>query len=137
MIVIDTHALVWLVQGDPRLGATAREIIEESRSLDGVYIPAIVPWEIAMLVDKDRVSLGLAVDAWFGHILASPGFRLAPLELATAIDAGLLPGSIHGDPGDRIVIATARGLHLPVLTADEKILAYAAAGHVGAIDARA
>ena len=71
MIVIDTHALVWLVQGDPRLGATAREIIEESRSVDGVYIPAIVPWEIAMLVDKDRVSLGLAVDAWFGHILAS------------------------------------------------------------------
>lgn len=136
MIVLDTHVLVWLVQGDRRLGARARAIIEESRSVDGLYIPAIVPWEIAMLVDKDRVSLGLPVDAWFGEILGSPGFRVAPLEVAMAIDAGLLPGSLHGDPGDRIVIATARGLHLPVLSADERILAYAAAGHVGAVDAR-
>jgi PIN domain nuclease of toxin-antitoxin system len=60
--------------------------------------------------------------------------RLIPLEPAIAVEAGELE-ELHGDPADRIIIATARHFSAPLLTADRAILAYGAAGHVEAIDA--
>ncbi len=135
MIVIDTHALVWLIQGDRRLGAEARRVTAQSQAGGTILIPAIVPWEVSMLVGKDRMSLGLPVADWFDRVLASHGFAMAPLGLGIAIDAGVLPGDIHGDPADRIVIATARHARLPLLTADRRILDYATTGHVAVIDA--
>lgn len=135
MIVIDTHALVWLIQGDERLGRTARDIAAQSQAAGTILIPSIVPWEVSMLVGKDRMALGLPVNEWFDRVLASRGFAMAPLECQMAIDAGMLPGAIHGDPADRIVIATARYLRLPLLTADRRICDYGEDGHVAVIDA--
>lgn len=89
-----------------------------------------------MLVDKDKISLSRPVREWFEAVLAVPGFGLADMTVAIGADAGSLPGDIHGDPADRIIIATARALGCPVLTADRKILAYAAVGHLQAVDAR-
>lgn len=135
MIVIDTHALVWAIEADPRLGPGGRRLIEDERAADRVGISAITVWEAAMLIDKQRLVLGKAVNDWFTHVLADPSFELLPLSPAVAIDAGLLPGDIHGDPADRLIIATARAHGCPVLTADRRILAYAAQGHLQAIDA--
>lgn len=89
-----------------------------------------------MLVDKGKLSLGRAVVGWFEAVLATPGFSLADLTVAIGADAGSLPGDIHGDPADRLIVATARALGSPILTADRKILDYAATGHVQAINAR-
>ena len=89
-----------------------------------------------MLADKGKIALSRPVAAWFEAVLAAPGFSLAELTIGIGADAGSLPGNIHGDPADRLIIATARALGCPVLTADRAILAYAAAGHVQAIDAR-
>ena len=136
VIVIDTHVLVWLAQEDRRLGRAARDVIEAARATDGVMIPAIVSWETAMLADKERLVLGVETSLWFTNIVATGGFRWAALTSEIGIDAGTLPGNIHGDPGDRLIIATARHLGFPVLTGDQKILRYAAAGHVNAVDAR-
>lgn len=136
MIVIDTHALVWMIEADPRLGPRAIALIDEERVRDGAGVAPMTAWEAAMLVDKRRLALGRSVGTWFDHVLATPGFVLMPFTVAMGIDAGTLPGDIHGDPADRIIIATARALGCPVLTADHKILAYAAAAHVQAIDAR-
>ena len=136
MILIDTQALVWLVEANPRLGTKAKVVIEEERAGDGAVIAPISVWEAAMLVDKGKIVLSRPVAAWFEAILAAPGFSLAELTVAIGADAGTLPGSIHGDPADRLLIATARALGCPLLTADRKILDYAAAGHLQAIDAR-
>ena len=68
--------------------------------------------------------------------LTQAAIRLEPISPSIAIDAGQLPGGIHGDPADRIIIATSRHLGCPLLTTDRKILAYAAIGHLKAIDAR-
>ena len=65
MIVIDTQALVWLFQNDPRLGADAVQLIEESRNDGGVLIPAIMTWEVAMLESKGRLVLGISAADWF------------------------------------------------------------------------
>lgn len=135
MIVIDTHALVWIVEGAPDLGVLARTLIEDELAADGVMIAPISFWEIAMLIDKGRLTLGRPLVVWWNRVVAMSGFIVADLTPEIGIDAGTLPGNIHGDPADRLIIATARGLGCPVLTADKRVLDYAAAGHVQAIGA--
>jgi PIN domain nuclease of toxin-antitoxin system len=132
VILLDTHVLIWFVQADPVLGTQAREQIETCEGELGVS--AITPWEVAMLVGKKRVSLGRSAGDWVNRTLALDNIRLIPLEPAIAVEAGELEG-LHGDPADRIIIATARRFSAPLLTADRAILAYGAAGHVETIDA--
>lgn len=55
------------------------------------------------------------------------------LEPDVALSASYLPGGLHRDPADRLLIATARALDVPIMTRDERILAYAGQGHVQAI----
>ena len=64
---------------------------------------------------------------------APSGVVLQGLTADILIDSSLLPGEIHGDPADRIIIATARALDLTVVTRDRHILDYAARGHVRAL----
>jgi PIN domain nuclease of toxin-antitoxin system len=59
--------------------------------------------------------------------------REAPISAAIAIHSSHLPGVLHADPGDRLIIATARHLGIPIVTGDHKILAYAEAGFVRVI----
>jgi PIN domain nuclease of toxin-antitoxin system len=136
LILLDTHALVWSADNKPELGVESRKLIANAQGDSKLYISAITPWEIAMLVSKDRLQLSQHLAIWMPGVMAQPGIVVAPLTLEIGMDAGLLPPGIHGDPADRIIIATARALHCPVLTADGKILRYAAAGHLQAIDAR-
>jgi PIN domain nuclease of toxin-antitoxin system len=65
--------------------------------------------------------------------MAGAGIRPAPLTPDIAIDASQLPGEPHGDPADRMIVATARHLGASVVTRDSRILAYARRGHVAAI----
>ena len=58
MIVLDTHVLIWAVDGDSRLGTAARVLIEETAQTDCVAVSAITPWEIALLAERGRLRLG-------------------------------------------------------------------------------
>ncbi len=118
---------------DPQLGERSRALFNDETEL---RICPITFWEIGMLVDKNRLDLKAEPLPWIAAILAETRIEVAPIEPATGIDAGRLPGNIHGDPSDRLIIATARALACPLLTPDKKILAYAKAGHVQALDAR-
>lgn len=135
MILLDTHALVWYFDGDQRLGPMARQHIDAALGERGVLVSTISFWEVAMLLGKRRLELRLPVEKWSRSLLKMRGVQPVALEPETAIAAGSLRG-LHGDPADRIIIATARRLGCPVVTGDRKILAYAADGHVQAIDAR-
>ena len=135
MILLDTHVLIWFLQADPSLGREARHRIEQEQRNEGIQISAITPWEIAMLIAKRRLSLGRSTSVWVSKALGTQGVGLAPLDPAIAIEAGELVG-LHGDPADRIIIATARHHDWPLVTSDRTILTYAAAGHLRAIDAR-
>jgi PIN domain nuclease of toxin-antitoxin system len=134
VILLDTHVIVWFMQADPRLGGKARSAIETARRGEGIGISAITPWEIAMLAGKGRLSLGRPVSEWVRQTLEMDGISLAPLDPVIAVEAGELAG-LHGDPADRIIIATARYHDAALVTADRIILDHAAAGHVQAIDA--
>lgn len=136
MILLDTQVLVWFAEGEPDLKRPARKLIEDETKTGLVVISPITFWEVSMLVDKGKLTLGRSLTEWMEAVLDQPGFRIEPVEPRVAVDAGSLPGEIHGDPADRIIIATARHLECPVLTTDRKIIEYAAAGHIQAIDAR-
>ena len=131
MIVLDTHVLIWAVNGDSRLGAAARSLIEETAQTDCVSVSAITPWEIALMAERGRLRLGRQVAAWIETAFALPGVN--PIPIAT--DSVRLPGNLHSDPADRFIVSTARYCDAPLVTADRAILAYAAEGHIRTVDA--
>ena len=135
ILLLDTHVLIWAAEDDRRLGEAARVAIEETRRVDRVGVSAITPWEIALLVEKGRLHLALELGVWINAVLGAPGIDLMPIEPAIAVDSVRLPGDFHADPADRLIIATARRWRAPLLTSDHAILAYAAEGHVRALDA--
>lgn len=129
-VLLDTHVLVWLVEGDERLSVAARTAIDDASAGQQVWLSAITPWEIGMLVAKGRLGLGQDAEQWMAAVLALPGVGLAELSPSIAIASSRLPGVLHGDPADRIIAATARHLDLMLITADQKLLAYGAQGHL-------
>lgn len=133
MILLDTHSLLWLTDGDVRLGRQARQAIEDAPAL---CFSAITAWELAMLVAGAKLALPVTPATMLNKLTEDGRIIEVPVGTEIALDAGAMPRTIHGDPCDRIIMATARALNCPLLTADRKILAYAAAGHVRAIDAR-
>jgi PIN domain nuclease of toxin-antitoxin system len=136
MILLDTQVLIWISIGDERLGNQARELVATAGKRGETAVSPISFWEAAMLTRKNRVDLGMPVTSWAAEIMNSNGPVLFGLSPEIAVSAGELPSGIHGDPADRIIVATARAHGCAILTADQKILAYAEAGHLQAIDAR-
>jgi PIN domain nuclease of toxin-antitoxin system len=132
MILLDTQTLLWLTE-DGRLGAKARRRIDADTG--NIHLSAISFWEIAMLIEKRRIALAMPLQDWMQRLFDTGGFRTVGVGPAIAADAGSLPGNLHGDPCDRIIIGTARSLGCPILTSDHAILDYSTQGHVQALDA--
>ena len=135
MILLDTHVLVWAVDGNRRLGPNAAAAIEEARRTERIGVSAITPWEIALLVEKGRLRLAQDVGEWMDAALNAQGLDVLPIEPAIAVASVRLPGELHADPADRLIIATARHWRAPLATADRAIADYAADGHLRVIDA--
>lgn len=134
-VLLDTHVLIWLLTGDRTLSPVIVAVIEQAAREGTVFVSAITPWEIVMLVAKGRLTLARDVQEWIDEALRQPGIALAPLDPAIAVASTRLPGTIHGDPADRLIVATARHLDAPLVTSDERLLAYGAAGHVAVLNA--
>lgn len=124
MIVLDTHVLVWWVNGDESLSKNAKAAI--ARELDGgqIIISAISAWEIAMLVEREKLVLSMDVGSWLATVAEIEAVRFLPLDVEIAVKSVDLPGEFHKDPADRMIVATARKLAVPLVTKDEKIHAY-------------
>ena len=125
MIVLDTHTLVWWVTGDPALSKKARASIEREQQGGDIIVSSISAWEIAMLVDRDRLVLSMDVDNWLATVAQIDTVRFLPVDVEIALKSVGLPGEFHKDPADRMIVATARKLAVPLVTKDEKLRAYA------------
>ena len=134
-LVVDTHVLIWLLSKSRNLGVQARAGIRKAAAANSLHVSAITPWEIAMLISKGRLRLERDVGEWMDKALALPGIKLEPLSPAIAVASTRLPGTLNQDPADRIIVATARHLALPLITADANLLKYSAQGHVKAVRA--
>ncbi len=125
MIVLDTHALVWWVNGDAGLSAPARSAIEDALSAgEAVLVSAISAWELAMLVQRGRLDLAMELDEWLRAVASIDGVSLAPITAQIAAQSAKLPGEFHKDPADRMIVALAREQNVPLITADQRIQRY-------------
>ena len=135
MILLDTNILLLMAEGDNRLGSKARRRIDAEVAARNVIVSAISFWEIGMLIEKSRISLSMPLADFAEMLVQRREIKLVSVDARIAIETANLPPGLHGDPGDRILVATARHLACPLATTDGKILAYAAQGHAQAIDA--
>ncbi|MES2337871.1 MAG: type II toxin-antitoxin system VapC family toxin [Pseudomonadota bacterium] len=136
MILLDTNVLIWLAGDDPRLGSKARATIEQVSIEDGLAASAMALWEIGLLATNGKLLIPGSLNSWIDKLIENLGIEIMPIDRNVAIAAGILPRDVHGDPGDRMMIATARERICPLMTSDRKILGYAKAGLLQAIDAR-
>jgi PIN domain nuclease of toxin-antitoxin system len=130
-LLIDTHYWIWLQFGiRERLTAQNLDIIRKAAAQDHLLLCVFSIWELGMLESKGRVHLHTNCAQWVEEALAMPGLSLAPFTPAIALESSRLPGSFHGDPADRIIVATARVLGARLLTSDRNIRAYGRQRHV-------
>src|SRR5437879_9032785 len=118
------------------IGSACRKTIQTASVESVLVISVMSVWEVAMLEVRARIQLSLDCRAWVDKALAAPGTRLQALTPAISIESTRLPATIHGDPVDRILIATARQVGARLATRDERILKYATSGHLQVLDAR-
>lgn len=130
-ILLDTHIFIWLMSGSDRLTQKAKKSIETCTENEGyIFVSAISIWEIGMLAQKGRLTLKEPILQWIQESLSAPYIQLATLSPEIAVESCQLPGEFHGDPADRMIIATSRVLNTPLLTMDDRILSYANNGHL-------
>lgn len=125
VIVLDTHVLIWWVNGTPSLSKKARLAIQRELPDGEILISSISAWEIATLVAKNRLVLSMDVSNWINTVAAIEGVRFVPVDNEISIKSTELIGKFHKDPADRIIVATARKFAAPLVTSDDKILGYA------------
>ncbi|MCY3844916.1 MAG: type II toxin-antitoxin system VapC family toxin [Acidobacteria bacterium] len=119
MTLLDTHVLIWHESGDGRLGPRARRAFAQALEQGEAAVSAISFWEVGMRVRKGRLDLLLDPEAWRRDLIGH-GLIEIPIDGAIASRAGLL-AKMHGDPADRIIVATALEGHR-LMTADRQML---------------
>ena len=122
MILLDTHALVWLDEGSSRLGKKSLSRIDKALQSSELFVSTISFWEVAMLVEEGRLEMQTEVDLWRQSLMDN-GLQEVALTGDIAICAALLEG-FHGDDADRMIVATAIQIAATLCTADGKILAW-------------
>ncbi|HLA27551.1 MAG TPA: type II toxin-antitoxin system VapC family toxin [Syntrophales bacterium] len=124
MIVLDTHAWLWWVSSPAILSETAKGIIDGAVTEKNIFISAISTWEVAVLVSRGRLKLTMSASDWVAASETLPFLNFVPVSNSIALKSVQLPGDMHDDPADRIIIATAISLGAVLVTKDEKIRNY-------------
>ena len=124
MIVIDTHVLVWWLTGAPGLSRKAERTLAAHGDPGQIVVSAISLLEIATATRRGRLRLSMPLDQWLAAVNSLPEIRVEPVSAEIAVRAGGLAEPMHGDPADRLIVATSAALGVPLVTGDKKIQAY-------------
>ncbi|MEZ4525550.1 MAG: type II toxin-antitoxin system VapC family toxin [Desulfobacterales bacterium] len=119
MLILDTCALLWLAQGS----GLKPSVLKKIELSPVVYISAITGFEISLKSRKGKLELPVSPEKWFDIILNHHDISVVAADLDICIAANDLP-FFHSDPCDRMIIATAQILKIPIVTADEKFRSY-------------
>ena len=132
MILLDTHVLVWFAEDHRRVGRRATKLVDKALQQDELAVAAVSFWELAMLAGKKRVVITVSAKALRRRILEQ-GIREIALDGSMGLAAGELAG-LHGDPADRMIVATTMAIDATLMTADESLLGWS--GPLTTLDAR-
>ncbi len=116
-MVIDTHIWVWWMNRDANLSTAALDLLDAISPRP--VVADISLWEVAMLVMKGRITLKTPLREWLET--ACGAVLVVPVTPGSAACVTTLPATFHGDPADRIIVATALELGLPLMTEDKRI----------------
>ncbi len=132
-LLLDTHVWVWVQRRDvANLSQDSFATIEGWQQSGIAHISAVSAWELALLAVNKHVDLGMSVDKFLEEGTQDGGLQLVPLTARILIESTRLPGELHRDPADRMLVATAREYDLTLVTRDKLLLQYAKQGHLNA-----
>ncbi len=125
-LLLDTHVWIWAAeQREDELPSRVLRLIDAASRRNMVLISAISMWEIAMLVERNRIALSAEPLQWIERASSVPGIEVVGLTPRIAVGSTRLPGNPHADPADRILMATARDTGARLVTRDRQIVRYA------------
>lgn len=120
-VLLDTHVWLWWLLGSDRLPKGERDALDRLASRAALRLAAVSLWEAQMLHARDRLVLDRSFDVWIRDAAATGVVEVVPLDVDIVIALDGLPASFHGDPADRLIVATARAHRLPLATHDRVI----------------
>jgi PIN domain nuclease of toxin-antitoxin system len=120
--LLDTHAWVWWVDRDKRLGRATADFLDRLAVDARPYLADISLWEVAMLVERRRLEFSVPLSDWLEAAAHPRSVRLLSITPAIATEVAALPSAFQRDPADRVIVATSRVMKLPLLTRDRRIL---------------
>lgn len=120
--LLDTHILLWWAEDSKRLSAAQRRVLKRANDKTALGVSDVSLWEIALLVERGRVRLALPLDQWLARATAAPLVERCGMSPAIAREMVSLSTTFDWDPADRILVATARVLGVPLVTSDARIV---------------
>lgn len=117
-LLLDTHILIWYLEGDSRLSTKLRGIIQDART--ELWLCPISIWEILLLGKKGRINFHPDPKSWAETALKKLPLREAPITSQVVFTSQEL-ALAHEDPADRFIAATALVYGLDLASADERL----------------
>lgn len=132
-LLLDTCAIIWIALRQPIRPEAKSAIDAVIGNNDWLRVSPISAWELGLLSAKGRLPTAMPPLRLFNQVVATEAVKVEALTPDVLIESSFLPGELHRDPADRILIATARVRGLTLVTRDHFILDYAKQGHVSAL----
>lgn len=122
--LLDTHTWIWWHMHPQKLSRKVKSIIGNGDNYDEMLLSAISPWEFSKLLEKGRIGISCDPEKWINDALDMHKLRLIPLYPILAYRSTTLQQPFHDDPGDQIIVTTARDENATILTKDKRIQNY-------------
>ena len=125
-LLLDTHVWLWRVDDEvSRMASGATALLDRCGARSNLFVSDISYWELAVKAAKGKIIFAVDTGVWLQRAEQAPGIRFQPLTRPVLLQSTRLAGAGHNDPADRMLIATAQVLGIPLITADRQIIAYA------------
>jgi len=125
-LLLDTHVWLWYLEGgEGQLSPRGFDLVERANRAHRLAVCDVSVWELGVKAAKGRLELSFDLPLWVARAEEVPGITFLPLDRQTLMLSTMLPGSMGGDPADRMIVASSILRSCPLVTKDRAIIEYA------------